>query len=212
MVLGEEVVTADGVYGPRTRNAVEAFKRRERLSTKAATEDGGEAGEGDMSREAEAVLRDLHLRTLENRALTDADHASPWRRRERETGERVTSPVADQDVKLLQLSLNQLMGCTTARLPASRALPAHPCAPSRFYRYEAITADGVYGARTQAAIADFQRTFGLPVDGDVTTQLSVVLQALREEAKKPQPRAAPRKVVRTRPTLPAAAVASTGFD
>ena len=155
MVLGADVVTADGVYGPRTRRAVEAFKRKERLATAAVAADGAAAEEGAMSREAEAVLRDLHLRTLESRALLDADSASPWRR------SGVVSPVGEQDIKLLQLSLNQLMG------------------------YDVVTADGVYGPRTQKAIDDFRRTFALPVDGDISSQLSVVLQALKKEAAKP---------------------------
>ena len=69
------------------------------LGADVVTADGAAAEEGAMSREAEAVLRDLHLRTLESRALLDADSASPWRR------SGVVSPVGEQDIKLLQLSL-----------------------------------------------------------------------------------------------------------
>ena len=47
------------------------------------------------------------------------------------------------------------------------------------------SSDGVYGPRTQKAIDDFRRTFALPVDGDISSQLSVVLQALKKEAAKP---------------------------
>ena len=151
MVLGADVVTADGVYGPRTRRAVEAFKRKERLATAAVAADGAAAEEGAMSREAEAVLRDLHLRTLESRALLDADSASPWRR------SGVVSPVGEQDIKLLQLSLNQLMG------------------------YDVVTADGVYGR----ALRKPSTTSAAPSSPSTATSplSSVVLQALKKRRR-----------------------------
>jgi peptidoglycan hydrolase-like protein with peptidoglycan-binding domain len=65
---------------------------------------------------------------------------------------------ADQYVRLLQLSLNQLYG------------------------KEVIKPDGVYGPRTRTAVESFQELFGMPLHGDVGEQLQVVQRMLRGRA------------------------------
>lgn len=97
------------------------------------------------------VLRESYLAELETRALHDASVESSSRYSSE------AAPVGHQDVKLLQLTLNQLMG------------------------REVVKPDGVRGPRTERALRDFQTLFGLPARGDVGEQLETVIGVLRAE-------------------------------
>ena len=42
-----------------------------------------------------------------------------------------------------------------------------------------VVTDGVYGARTEAAIRLFQESYGMPIEGDIERQLNTVLSVLK---------------------------------
>jgi peptidoglycan hydrolase-like protein with peptidoglycan-binding domain len=67
--------------------------------------------------------------------------------------------VVDEDIKMLQLFLNEVMG------------------------RELVKPDGVYGPRTRQAVLDFQSRFGMPLGGDVAEQLRTVRSVLHRAAK-----------------------------
>jgi peptidoglycan hydrolase-like protein with peptidoglycan-binding domain len=150
LVMGEEFgsLQADGINGPRTQAALQAFLKRHNLKQDSRRgSDGPDAAPPprELSPQATALLRESYLGELEANSLRAAAQA---------TGAK---PPPDAGIKLLQLVLNQVM------------------------RREVVTVDGVYGPRTRTAIDDFQKLFGLPVDGDVAAQLKTVAQALRAE-------------------------------
>jgi len=142
-VMGEECVKADGVYGPRTRKAVEMFLRQH--SPCELSEDES------FSPQAEALLRELHLTKLEDLAIEKTRAQPP--------NDINAIHLADEvsNTKLLQLGLKLVLG------------------------RDMVSVDGVYGPRTRKAIEEFQHTFGLPIGGDITEQLRVVLEVLRTE-------------------------------
>ena len=77
-----------------------------------------------------------------------------------------------EDVRLLQVALNTVMGKTI------------------------VTPDGAWGPRTRRAVDQFQRTYGLPLEGDLAAQLntvSMVLRAAAAEEKREQQQAATPK-------------------
>jgi len=149
-VLGPDVVAADGVYGPRTRRAVQRFLRHARGGGSGEEVADAELGDSELELEpdvlddaAQATLRELHLSKLEAESLAAASSAA--------------ETVANANIKVLQLSLRQV-------------LP----------RDVGVVVDGVYGPRTRAAITLFQETYGLPVDGEVGQQLHTVMSVLRK--------------------------------
>lgn len=145
IVLGDDCVTADGNYGPRTRLAVERFLKDNNIK--------GTSGDiSQLTPHAVALLRERHLVALEQKALCAAEEQAATKLQ--------TVPVTNQDIKLLQLVLNQVMG------------------------RKMVLVDGIYGPNTKAAISEFRQTYGLPAEGDVGEQLQVVTSVLREEAKR----------------------------
>ncbi|KOO29103.1 hypothetical protein Ctob_010494 [Chrysochromulina tobinii] len=64
------------------------------------------------------------------------------------------SYLGDQDVKMLQLFLNEALG------------------------QQLVTPDGVYGPRTRQAVLDFESRFGMPLGADLTEQLRTVRSLL----------------------------------
>ena len=108
----------DGVYGPRTTAAVDAFMSKQGLPPTRISrsgEGGGDAapvdegGGGQLTPQATALLRESFLSELEAQALhtasTTADDA------DRPQG-AMTDP---EQVKLLQLCLNHVMGKQVVR-------------------------------------------------------------------------------------------------
>jgi len=145
-VVGEECVTADGVYGPRTKKAVQEFLMRH-SPDELKHRDGDAETPTELPAQAAAMLRELHVNQLEQKVL---------RERFLNTPEPVEDTVAN--VRLLQLGLIQVLG-----------------------KKHGVVADGVYGERTRVAVEAFQETFGLPIGGDVSEQLAIVLSVLRSE-------------------------------
>lgn len=215
LVMGEHICKVDGVYGPRTEAAVQAFMAQSGLSlpelrTERTPSDGAVAGtrtEGAVAGSAgasatpvppatpvdsaaatpssaagvraagassvqpsrrplpkpapassrtqlspvgEAFLRELYLSELEARALHAASAAAST---------SAVQVVVDEDIKMLQLFLNEVMG------------------------RELVKPDGVYGPRTRQAVLDFQSRFGMPLGGDVAEQLRTVRSVLHRAAK-----------------------------
>lgn len=103
-----------------------------------------------LSPAGEAFLRELYLSELEARALHAASAAAST---------SAVQVVVDEDIKLLQLFLNEVMG------------------------RELVKPDGVYGPRTRQAVLDFQSRFGMPLGGDVAEQLGTVRSVLHRAAK-----------------------------
>ena len=103
-----------------------------------------------LSPAGEAFLRELYLSELEARALHAASAAAST---------SAVQVVVDEDIKLLQLFLNEVMG------------------------RELVSSDGVYGPRTRQAVLDFQSRFGMPLGGDVAEQLGTVRSVLHRAAK-----------------------------
>ena len=103
-----------------------------------------------LSPAGEAFLRELYLSELEARALHAASAAAST---------SAVQVVVDEDIKLLQLFLNEVMG------------------------RELVSSDGVYGPRTRQAVLDFQSRFGMPLGGDVAEQLRTVRSVLHRAAK-----------------------------
>ena len=103
-----------------------------------------------LSPAGEAFLRELYLSELEARALHAASAAACT---------SAVQVVVDEDIKLLQLFLNEVMG------------------------RELVKPDGVYGPRTRQAVLDFQSRFGMPLGGDVAEQLGTVRSVLHRAAK-----------------------------
>ena len=103
-----------------------------------------------LSPAGEAFLRELYLSELEARALHAASAAAST---------SAVQVVVDEDIKLLQLFLNEVMG------------------------RELVKPDGVYGPRTRQAVLDFQSRFGMPLGGDVAEQLRTVRSVLHRAAK-----------------------------
>ena len=103
-----------------------------------------------LSPAGEAFLRELYLSELEARALHAASAAAST---------SAVQVVVDEDIKLLQLFLNEVMG------------------------RELVSSDGVYGPRTRQAVLDFQSRFGMPLGGDVAEQLHTVRSVLHRAAK-----------------------------
>ena len=103
-----------------------------------------------LSPAGEAFLRELYLSELEARALHAASAAAST---------SAVQVVVDEDIKLLQLFLNEVMG------------------------RELVKPDGVYGPRTRQAVLDFQSRFGMPLGGDVAEQLHTVRSVLHRAAK-----------------------------
>ena len=167
LVVGEDCVKVDGIYGPRTTKAVALFMRQQGLapppgamsaadgesSGESATEGGDGGGSKQMTPQAHALLQSAFLSELEAKALHAASTSSV-------SGDQAA--VVDEDVRLLQLALNTVMG------------------------KQVVTTDGVWGPRTRGAIEDFQRAYGLPLEGDVAAQLNTIntiLKAAPSEAK-----------------------------
>ena len=205
LVVGEDCVKVDGIYGPRTTKAVAQFMRQQGLqpdaeslaaaeSLTAENTNGGSSGSSgtsggggttigngsgtnnnggssssaagnangssassneknskQMTPQVQALLQSAFLSELESKALHAANATKS------ETGD-----IVDEDVRLLQVALNAVMG------------------------KQVVTADGVWGPRTMEAIEQFQRRFGLPLGGDVQQHLSTVsmmLKAATAEAK-----------------------------
>jgi hypothetical protein len=94
-----------------------------------------------LSPVGEAFLRELYLSELEARALHAASAAAST---------SAVQVVVDEDIKMLQLFLNEVMG------------------------RELVKPDGVYGPRTRQAVLDFQSRFGIDIIGCVLIQLSSV--------------------------------------
>ena len=46
-----------------------------------------------------------------------------------------------------------------------------------------VSPDGVWGPRTRKAVDDFQRAYGLPLEGDVAAQLAIVTKVLKGAAE-----------------------------
>jgi len=103
-----------------------------------------------LSPVGEAFLRELYLSELEARALHAASAAAST---------SAVQVVVDEDIKMLQLFLNEVMG------------------------RELVKPDGVYGPRTRQAVLDFQSRFGMPLGGDVAEQLRTVRSVLHRAAK-----------------------------
>ena len=103
-----------------------------------------------LSPAGEAFLRELYRSELEARALHAASAAAST---------SAVQVVVDEDIKLLQLFLNEVMG------------------------RELVKPDGVYGPRTRQAVLDFQSRFGMPLGGDVAEQLGTVRSVLHRAAK-----------------------------
>jgi len=93
----------------------------------------------------ESLLQELYLSELEARAL----HAAS-------TSAATTPYTVDEDIKMLQLYLNETMG------------------------RELVKPDGVFGPRTVQAVRDFQTRYGMPLGGDVAEQLRTVSSVLRK--------------------------------
>ena len=160
LVMGDDCVDADGVYGPRTRAAVDAFVVAQGLTRHAS-------GGGHMSRDAAAMLHKLGNEALESKTLGGSGHLASAASAAAEGASHTTATRAAtdedevvQDTRLLQLMLNQVSG------------------------KQVIKPDGIYGPRTQAAIEHFQQTFGMAADGDVAAQLRTVHAVLLAEAKR----------------------------
>ena len=182
-VIGADCVTADGVYGPRTRNAVGEFLQRNGLNGAAEEETGaddaqssnGTADGATLTPSAAAMLRELHLSKLEEQALQNALDTAPVADQASTTPQPLPLPIPflcnahkcriepltipprllSQDLKLLQLALRQLMG------------------------RDDLVADGKYGPKTRRAIEEFQVVFGMPSGGDISEQLKIVSGVLR---------------------------------
>ena len=165
LVVGEDCVRVDGIYGPRTTRAVTQFMRQQGLAAApqsfetgvdlpddASDEDLAEANSlrrlKQMTPQANALLHSAFLSELEAKALHTAE----------ENKATSDAPVCDEDVRLLQLALNTVMG-------NGRVKP-----------------DGVWGPRTREAVDTFQKTYGLPLEGDVAEQLNTVSSVLRAAA------------------------------
>ena len=95
-MLGADVVTADGVYGPRTRAAVQRFLRSTR---------GEEAQPEVLDDAAQATLRDLHLSRLEAESLAAASSSA----RAAGSEEEEAASVRQQQVRVMQLALRQVL-------------------------------------------------------------------------------------------------------
>lgn len=175
-VLGTERcnnLQADGVYGPKTRAAVKEFMRVHGFSEPTRSLHGFPV-QPELTTEAAAVLRESYITKLEDEALQSASSAA------KEKGYDEMAPVQTQDVKLLQLTLNQLFG------------------------REVVKPDGVYGRRTRQALRDFQELFGMPIGGHVGQQLSTVIAVLRAERPPPTRTPTGGSAPRTAPSQPVA--------
>lgn len=140
-VMGPDCgVVADGVYGETTQRVMSHFMASNGIRSGAAS------SVSQLTPAAAAMLRDRFMTELESKALRDASTAA--------TESVGVDP--DQDIKMLQLALNQLM------------------------QREVVTPDGVYGPRTRTALTDFQSLFGLPAEGDVGQQLTTVMGVMKE--------------------------------
>ena len=182
LVVGEDCVKVDGVYGPRTTKAVALFLQQQGLAKRSslATEPsspgtGASSAPGDstahssstpegggttqarvpeqMTPKAQALLQEAFLSELEARALSAAQRAS-------QVAHTPLKPVVDYDenVKLLQISLNQVMG------------------------HKVVNPDGVWGPKTRRAVDEFQSLYGFPLGGDVAEQLKIISMVLRAAA------------------------------
>ena len=162
LVVGEDCVKVDGIYGPRTTKAVALFMRQQGLApppAAASAADGESSGDTSeteggkqMTPQAHALLQSAFLSELEAKSLHAASTNSV-------SGDQ---PAVDEEVRLLQLALNVVMG------------------------KQVVTTDGVWGPRTRKAVEDFQRFYGLPLEGDVAAQLNTIntiLKAAPNEAK-----------------------------
>lgn len=186
-VLGADCVTADGVYGPRTRNAVGEFLTRNGLS--AATEANAGAnsvrqGDGDadgamLSPSAAAMLRELHLSKLEEHALHDALDKAPV---EDQAIAALQPPRVDRCYPpLLAMHMRALVMnssiCQSA--PPTQDLKLLQLALRQLMGRDNLVADGKYGPKTRQAIEEFQLVFGMPSEGDISEQLKLVSGVLR---------------------------------
>lgn len=172
LVVGADCVKVDGVYGPRTTNAVSVFMRAQGLTPPELPADetladsasigagaasvggaGDEEGDGSnrkqMSPAVQSLLHSAFLSELESKALRTASSAAS-------SGDEKV--IVDEDVRLLQVALNTVMG------------------------KQLVKTDGAWGPRTREAVDIFQRTYGLPLEGDVAEQLNAVGQVLRQAA------------------------------
>lgn len=182
LVVGKECCKVDGIYGPRTTKAVAMFLQQQGLATRRNSsssshvfnmhdsERGTRAGESSggsavdeavrgggstsslgmpqqLTAQAQALLHESYLSELEAKALSAVDSDGPL--------------VADEDVKLLQISLNQVMGEIGG---------------------VTIKPDGVWGPKTRRAIEEFQTLYGMPLGGDLAEQLKTVSMVLRAAA------------------------------
>ena len=156
LVVGKDCVAVDGVYGPRTTQAVAQFMRQKGLSPPELSGDD-DGGAGQLTPQADALLRDSFLSELEKRALQKAESVSGSI--DLKDTRLVEGHVALDSTRVLQLSLNQVLG------------------------RQFVKPDGVYGPKTRAAIETFQQMYGLPLDGDVGEQLATVRMTLRAVAE-----------------------------
>lgn len=192
---------ADGLMGPGTRAAIEAFQRDQGLSVTGtptaalyqALERQGflaaRAAPPSLSRDQTADLRDVERRL--QRAGYDpgpVDGTMDWRARaalrdfQKEAGIPITGSV-DED--------------TLAALNRRTALPSDQTAASRVDAdlvedlqlalrargNEDITVTGELDARTRAAIRSYQREAGLPVTGQPSSELLAMIETGRTPAR-----------------------------
>lgn len=180
LVMGDDCVKVDGVYGPRTDAAVRAFMVRQGLAPDAEADvvvGGGEllsaavmdaeaaahgaaeaAGGGDGSGGASVPSAPRSQLTPLGRALLSDSYLLELQAKALTKAAETAGAPLDQnseEVRMLQLMLNHVMG------------------------REFIKPDGVFGPNTSKALADFQHEYGMPVDGDVMAQLRTVSSVVR---------------------------------
>ena len=102
-----------------------------------------------ISPQAHAALQEAFLTELESRALLEASSQSKG------PGHVTTY---DDNVRLLQISLNQVMG------------------------RQIINPDGKWGPKTREAVSQFQELYGMPLGGDLAEQMKTVSMVLRAVA------------------------------